>query len=140
MRDMFQLRCFLVIRSTRLANQVMNNRRDLKGKQGRHCVADLNVLLGPVPTKQVVVWECLKPGRLSDCQASALLGVRMYVVVPILRYVRCDGRSRLVRKLHSESISEILAPGHGQVDITVLWEEFCGKVHQLRRPAVDGRE
>src|SRR2546427_6728967 len=100
---MFQLRCLLDILSTCLANQVVNNRRDLERKKRRHGVADLNILRRPVSAKEVVIWKGLKPCRLSDRQTSALLRIRVDVVVSVLRYVRRNRGGRPVGKLHPKS-------------------------------------
>lgn len=84
--------------------EITDNLGNPVGKQGRHCIANLQVLLGPVPGEKVVIWKCLKTGSFAHCQTSALMGVRMNIVVTVFRYVAGNCRGRTSIRLNAEPI------------------------------------
>ena len=81
--------------------------RNLVGKQRWDCVSNLVVLLCAVALKEIVVGKRLKPGGFPDGQTSALPGIGMYEVVPILRNVAGNSGAGHVRTLNPESVYEL---------------------------------
>lgn len=49
-----------------------NSFRDLAGKQWRHSIPHLVVLLGSWALKEIIIREGLQPGRFANCEATAL--------------------------------------------------------------------
>lgn len=80
---------------------------DLVGKQRRHSVSNLVILLCPVPLKEVVVRKGLEPGRLPHRQTAALAWIRMDEVMAVLGDVAGDRRARSLKPLNPEAIDEL---------------------------------
>jgi hypothetical protein len=67
-------------------------------------VGYLNVLLGTIAAKEVVVGKSLEPGRFPDRERSALRRIVVNVVVPVLCNVTHNGRAGLISQLYPKSV------------------------------------
>src|SRR3546814_5151379 len=81
-------------------------RSQLVSKQRRHRIAYLGVLLSAVAREDVVVGKRLEPCCFPDRETSALGGVVVDVVVPVLGNVSHHRGGRFVHALHAEPILE----------------------------------
>lgn len=83
-----------------------NDLANLLGQQRWNGVADLAVLLRPVPLEEVVVGKDLQAGGLARGQATALAGIRVDVVVPVLFDTGHHRRQRMLAHLHPVAVLE----------------------------------
>ena len=70
----------------------MDKRCNLPGKERRHCISNLHILLGPISKEEIIIREGLQASGLTHRQATALQRVGMDEVVPVLGDMACDCR------------------------------------------------
>ena len=84
---------------TGLAHCAKDDLSNLSCQERGNGVANLDVLRGPWPFKEVVVRECLEAGSFPHRQTPALSRVGMDIVMPVFgnvsRYRRCRAHPRL---------------------------------------------
>ena len=100
---------------------------NLTGKQRRHCIPYLLILLRTVSFKKVIVWKALEPRSLADGQTSALQRIVMDEIVPVLSNMSCNRRGRLILELNSEPVIKDCRsrlPGY----VFVPWQKLCRKI------------
>ena len=69
---------------------------DLVGQKRWYGVSNLVILLRSIALKEVIVWECLKPSRLSHREAATLSWVRVNEVVAVFGDVTSNCRTRCI--------------------------------------------
>jgi hypothetical protein len=69
---------------------------DFVGQKRWNSVSNLVILLRSITLKEVIVWERLKPSRLSYCEAATLSWVRVNEVVAVFGDVAGYGRTRCI--------------------------------------------
>jgi hypothetical protein len=101
-------------------------------KRYLHRVSHLDVLRGPVSTKEVVVRERLETSRLPNRQAPALERVMVDVVVAILADMGDDRRTRTRSDLDAEAIRKMAAILQGIVHAEMIRQQIGRKVLECR--------
>ncbi len=75
-------------------------------QEGGDGIADLRVLLCPVPLEEVVVWEGLQTGNLSHGKAPALGWVGVNEIMSVLGDVGDHGGRWMTSQLDAEAVGE----------------------------------
>ena len=90
-----------------MAEDRQNGFCDLHGKERRHGVSNLDILLCAVTEEAVIVGKGLQPSGLANSQAAALRRVGMNEIMPVLGDVAGYGRRRPIGQLDAEAVVEL---------------------------------